>query len=427
MLFFERADWEEQAVLINPSFKRASIHSNNIEEFRLLCLSAGVKIVDVVDVVRDAPDPKFFIGQGKAEEIVDLLAVHGPSVLLVNDDLSPAQLRNLEAKCDTRVVDRTGVILDIFAQRAKTYEGKLQVELAQLQHLSSRLVRGWSHLERQKGGIGLRGPGETQLEADRRMVRNQIENIRKRLEKVRRQRAQSRRSRVRTGVPSISFIGYTNAGKSTLFNQLTTSEVLAKDQLFSTLDPSIRNLHIPALGQLFVSDTVGFVENLPHTLVDAFRATLEETLLADLLVVVTDASEPKAQQVEKLNAVNHVLDEVGAKDIPRLLVGNKIDQTHLQPRIEYDQDGNPVKIWLSAKANLGIDLLRKSLAELLIANHVEKRVRLKAKESALRAYLYEKGWVVAEACDEDGQVYLKLSGNERQIDTALKQFRQAEQ
>ena len=398
MLFFERAAWDEQAFLVHPQFKKNSKTNTplgqDMEEFRMLCLSAGVDIVGEEVCVRQVPDPKYFIGHGKADEIALKLKEWESVVVLVNDDLSPSQLRNLEKLFKCRVVDRTGVILDIFAQRAQTYEGKLQVELAQLQHLSTRLVRGWTHLERQKGGIGLRGPGETQLEADRRMVRNQIENIRRRLESVKKQRGQSRKSRLKSGQATISFVGYTNAGKSSLFNALTNADILAKDQLFSTLDPSVRKVQFQELGTAFLSDTVGFVSNLPHTLVNAFRATLEEAANSDLLVLVVDASDDKVIQHEKFEAVNEVLTEIGVDHIPRLIVCNKIDKTDLEPKIEYDDQGNPTMVWLSAKSKAGVPLFEKAVAKLLIETPVEKRLKLQPTEAALRARLYEKGLVV---------------------------------
>lgn len=427
MLFFERAESSERAFLLHPQFRYRSKTNKaigqDIEEFRLLCLSAGVEIVDELICARQAPDPKHYIGLGKAEEVRQLLQELKDVVVLINEDLSPAQLRNLEKLLECRVIDRTGVILDIFAQRAQTYEGKLQVELAQLQHLSTRLVRGWTHLERQKGGIGLRGPGETQLEADRRMVRQQIENIRRRLVAVRKQREQGRRSRKRTGEASISLVGYTNAGKSSLFNAITHADILAKDQLFSTLDPSIRKVQLPELGDIFIADTVGFISNLPHSLVDAFRATLEEAALADLLVLVIDAADDVAAQQQKQQAVLKVLAEIGADDLPRLIVSNKIDKTDLKSRIEVDQDGQPVQVWLSAKTGDGISLLEKALAKLLIHNPVEKRLKLQPTEAALRAMLYEKGLVVSEANDNEGVCYLIVRGETRTIDGILKRFR----
>lgn len=427
MLFFERADWGEKAILVHPQFRYRSASNKaigqDVDEFRLLCLSAGCDVFNEVVCVRNAPDPKFFIGQGKAAEIAQSLAELEGAVVLINEDLSPSQLRNLEKVFECRVVDRTGVILDIFAQRAKTYEGKLQVELAQLQHLATRLVRGWTHLERQKGGIGLRGPGETQLEADRRMVRTQIEQIRKRLNSVKKQRAQGRRGRLKTGQANISFVGYTNAGKSSLFNRITNADILAKDQLFSTLDPSIRKVEFPQLGSAYLADTVGFVSNLPHTLIDAFRATLEEAANADLLVLVIDAADDKVVQHEKLHAVEEVLQEIGAGDIPRLMVCNKIDKTHLVPKIEYSDEKKPVKVWLSAHTGDGIELFSQAVARCLVDNLVERRLKLQPEESALRARLYQQSLVVSEATDQEGVCFLKVSGDARLIDSLLNQYR----
>lgn len=427
MLFFERADWGENAFLIHPQFRYRSKSNKaigqDVDEFRLLCQSAGVIVCEEIICVRNAPDSKLFIGKGKAEEIALQLGDIEEPVVLVNEDLSPSQLRNLEKKFECRVVDRTGVILDIFAQRAKTYEGKLQVELAQLQHLSTRLVRGWTHLERQKGGIGLRGPGETQLEADRRMVRNQVENIRKRLDTVKKQRNQSRRSRIKTGQAHISFVGYTNAGKSSLFNKITHADILAKDQLFSTLDPSIRKVEFPQLGSAYLADTVGFVSNLPHTLVNAFRATLEEAANADLLVIVSDASDDEVVQHEKQAAVDEVLDEIGAGSIARLYVSNKIDKTELKPKIEYDGFNRPQRVWLSAHSGEGVDLFSEAIAECLVDNMVEKRLRLQPEESALRARFYQQNLVISEATDGDGICFLKVCGDSRLIDSLLNQYR----
>jgi len=302
---------------------------------------------------RRAPDVKFFAGSGKVEEIVASVAGNGAEVVIFNHNLTPSQERNLEEVLCCRVLDRTDLILDIFAQRARTHEGKLQVELAQLEHLSSRLVRGWTHLERQKGGIGMRGPGETQLETDRRLVRARVKSIQKRLVKVRQQRQQGRRSRTRAEVPTVSLVGYTNAGKSSLFNCLTHAEVLVADQLFATLDPTMRRVQMAGGETVVFADTVGFISHLPHRLIDAFRATLEEALSAQLLIHVVDVAS--AEHDVNMQRVNEVLTEIGARDLPTLMVYNKIDLVDtLQARVERGAEGRPVAVWMSAATGVGL-------------------------------------------------------------------------
>ena len=306
----------ERAILLHADFKR--IESASLAEFRELAASAGADIAQVITASRRTPDAKYFIGSGKAEEIQQAAAWHHADLILVNHELSPSQERNLERLCQCRVLDRTGLILDIFAQRAHSFAGKLQVELAQLQHLSTRLVRGWTHLERQKGGIGLRGPGETQLETDRRLLRERIKYIKKRLEKVRKHRSLSRRSRKRATIPSVSLVGYTNAGKSTLFNALSGSDVYVADQLFATLDPTLRRLELPRAGNIILADTVGFVSYLPHDLIEAFQATLEEVAQADLLLHVIDASDENRTEITQ--QVASVLAEIDAGAVPCIKV-----------------------------------------------------------------------------------------------------------
>lgn len=320
--------------------------------------------------------------------------------------MSPSQQRNLEATLKCRVIDRTGLILDIFAQRARTHEGKLQVELAQLEYMSTRLVRGWTHLERQKGGIGLRGPGETQLETDRRLLRARIKSIHKRLEKVHKQRDQNRRARARAEIPSLSLVGYTNAGKSTLFNALTTSEVYAADQLFATLDPTLRRLELEDVGPAVLADTVGFIRHLPHKLVEAFQATLQEAAEADLLVHVIDAADPENDR--NTEQVNHVLSEIDAGDVPRLLVMNKIDRLDMAPRIERDGFGRPLAVWLSARDGKGLDLLMQAFAELLSDNVISMQLTLGPAKSRLRAGLHELDAVKDEQYDEQGNALLDI-------------------
>jgi GTP-binding protein HflX len=337
-------------------------YAEGLSELQLLASSAGLDIREVVQGKRDRPDPALFVGSGKADEIGEAARAYDAGLVIFNHELSPVQERNLEKRIQCRVLDRTALILEIFAQRARSNEGKLQVELAQLRHYATRLVRGWSHLERQKGGIGMRGgPGETQLELDRRMINTKIKNIEARLAKLEKTRALQRRARQRGGALSVSLVGYTNAGKSTLFNTLTKAGVYAADQLFATLDTTSRKLWLPDAGSVVLSDTVGFITHLPHTLVAAFHATLEETAKADLLLHVVDSASPnRDRQVEE---VDKVLDEIGAHDVPRIIVLNKIDLTCVEPAVTRDECGNISRVSLSARTGAGIDLLRLSLVE----------------------------------------------------------------
>jgi len=377
-------------------------------EFKELSLSAGVTILDIITGKTPHPHPKYFMGSGKADEIAQHVKSQNADVVLVNHELTPGQSRNLEQLFECRVLDRTELILDIFSLRARTFEGKLQVELAQLEHLRTRLVRGWTHLERQKGGIGLRGPGETQLETDKRLIEERIKTIKKRLQKVEKQRAQNRRARDRNQVPLIAFVGYTNAGKSTLFNQLTSASVYVADQLFATLDPTLRYLELPQLGGAAFADTVGFVSQLPHELIDAFKATLEETRMADLLLHVVDASSENKNQIT--DDVEKVLGDIGAIDMPRLLVMNKIDLLpNIQPHIDYDQAGLPKRVWLSAIKNQGLELLREAIITLLTKRMVYCQVRLQPDQGRLRAKLYALGVVQQEQIDDQGQCLLDLA------------------
>lgn len=337
-------------------------YSESLAEIRLLATSAGVMPAEVVGGRRDRPDSALFAGKGKVDQIADAVAAHGSQLVIFNHELSPVQERNLEKRLSCRVVDRTSLILDIFAQRARSHEGKLQVELAQLDHLATRLVRGWTHLERQKGGIGMRGPGETQLETDRRLLGKRVKMLKEKLVKVQAQRAVQRRSRHRAHVLSVSLVGYTNAGKSTLFNTLTRAGVYAADQLFATLDTTTRRLHTGGAAGVVLSDTVGFIRRLPHTLVAAFRATLEETVHADLLLHVVDASS--ADRDAQIEAVNVVLKEIGADNIPQMLVYNKIDLTPFAAGVEGDECGNINKAWISARNGQGLDLLRNALGQI---------------------------------------------------------------
>lgn len=357
---FERPGSGDAAVLVGLDFGNAG-YEESLEELKRLTESAGVSIMGVVRGKRARPDAKLFAGSGKVDEIGGAVADSEANLVIFDHDLSPSQQRNLEQHLKCRVLDRTSLILDIFAQRAQSHEGKLQVELAQLEHLSTRLVRGWTHLERQKGGIGLRGPGETQLETDRRLLGKRVKSLKEKLVKLGRQRTVQRRARSRANVLSVSIVGYTNAGKSTLFNCLTHAEAYAADQLFATLDTTSRKFFVPGGGSVVLSDTVGFIKHLPHTLVAAFRATLDEAIGADLLLHVVDASsESRDMQIEE---VNKVLAEIGADHIPQLLVFNKIDVNGVAPGLERDEYGRISRVWVSARSGEGLDILRAALAE----------------------------------------------------------------
>ena len=412
---FERPQVGNQAVLVHIDFHE-SASQENLEEFRELVTSAGAAIVELVCGKRQKPDPRYFIGSGKLEEIRQIAEQGQADLVIFNHSLSPAQERNLEQHLQCRVLDRTGLILDIFAQRAQTFEGKLQVELAQLRHLSTRLVRGWTHLERQKGGIGLRGPGETQLETDRRLIGGRIKALNRRLDKVCQQRDLRRKARRKSSVRTLSLVGYTNTGKSTLFNQLTGAGVYAADQLFATLDPTLRRLNLPGIGEVILADTVGFVRHLPHGLVAAFRATLEETVEADLLLHVIDAHDEARHDC--IAQVNNVLAEIGADDIPQIEVMNKIDLLEdTPPHVERSEDGRIRRVWLSAREARGLDLLQQAIAECLLpegqvpdpmtpavsGKPQMRQLRLLPNAARLRARLFEWDVVRHETTNEAGE------------------------
>lgn len=404
---FERYQAGEQAVLVHLDFPDESSRED-LSEFKMLVSSAGVQALTVVTGKRNTPHPRFFVGSGKAEEIRDAVRLVDANVILFNHSLTPSQEKNIEALCECRVVDRTTLILDIFAQRARTHEGKLQVELAQLRHISSRLIRGWTHLERQKGGIGLRGPGETQLETDRRLLRERMVNIRKRLEKVEVQRQQGRRARTRAELPTLSLVGYTNAGKSTLFNTITKAEVYAADQLFATLDPTLRKMDLAGVGRVILADTVGFIRHLPHDLVAAFKATLTETREAELLLHVVDISDERRS--ENIEQVEYVLSEIDADEVPQLIICNKIDNLDdIEPRIDRDEQGMPIRVWLSAQANIGVELLFTALAERLDIQVVNHQLNIPPSAGKLRGELYKLNCITNEEYDDQGYCHLEVN------------------
>jgi GTP-binding protein HflX len=369
---FERHQGGERVVLVAVDFGDPDFRES-VAEMRLLASGAGLEILGEVLGKRARPDAALFVGSGKADEIAALVAATGAEVVIFNHELSPAQERNLERRFQCRVIDRVSLILDIFARRARSAEGKLQVELAQLRHLSTRLVRGWTHLERQRGGVGMRGPGEKQLETDRRLIGVRVKALQERLSKLGRQRRTQRRARSRRQVASVALVGYTNAGKSTLFNAMTRAGAYAADQLFATLDTTTRKIFLPRLaemadgpagGEVVLSDTVGFITRLPHDLVAAFRATLEATAEADLLLHVIDAASPARER--QIEAVEKVLKEIGAADVPQLRVYNKLDLTGVAPGVVRDEYGKLLSVYVSAQTGAGLELLRDALSEILL-------------------------------------------------------------
>ncbi len=402
MQFFERHEGGERAVLLHVVSRQAS-RAEDLDEFRDLVDSAGAQILEVCLASREAPDPRLYVGKGKAEELADMVQRTEADLVVVNAQLSPSQERNLEKLLSCRVLDRTGLILDIFSQRARSHEGKLQVELAQLKHLSTRLIRGWTHLDSQRGGaIGLRGPGETQLELDRRLIHDRIKQLQERIAKVRRQRLQGRKSRQRSEVPLVSLVGYTNAGKSTLFNALTAAGTFAADQLFATLDTTLRRVALSPSQPIVLADTVGFIRHLPTELVTAFRSTLEETLEADLLIHVVDAASDERDR--QMADVDVVLKEIGADSLPRLTVMNKIDQIiDRAPQTDRSEAGDVERVWVSAHTGAGIDALRAALLERLSPARMTIELFLPVALGGIRARLIGEGSVRSETWQEDNE------------------------
>lgn len=406
----ERPQGGERAILVQLALPGIDT-SRALAEFEELALSAQAEVLAKVEGARSRPEAKYYVGLGKAQEILEQVIAHQAELVLVNHELTPSQERNLERLLSCRVVGRSGLILDIFAQRARTFEGKLQVELAQLEHLSTRLIRGWTHLERQKGGIGLRGPGETQLETDRRLLKDRIKYITKRLDKVRRTRDENRRARQKNGMHTVSLVGYTNAGKSTLFNRLTGENNYVANQLFATLDPSMSKMHLPGASSVVLTDTVGFIRDLPHQLIDAFRATLEETQQASLLLHVMDASDDLLN--ENSAAVNQVLHDLGVTDIPVINVFNKIDQLSDRELTQQPSDGL-CQVWVSAHTGEGIDLLMETIATQLHGLVVEDTLFIAAKDARLRAQLYQLNAVIADTVEPEGGWFMRIKLTQEQ-------------
>ena len=395
---FDRPDSGERAVLVHLTMRSGQ---EDLLELKELAKSAGTDPIYVVTGTRKRPDSKYFVGTGKLDELKAAVEEYSADVVLFNHPLAPSQERNLEGYLGVRVVDRNGLILDIFAQRAQSFEGKLQVELAQLKHLSTRLVRGWTHLERQKGGIGLRGPGETQLETDRRLLGLRIKQIQQRLDKVDKQRHQGRSKRKKAEIPSVSLVGYTNAGKSTLFNALTGANIYAADQLFATLDPTLRSCQLPNSTEIVLADTVGFIRHLPHELVAAFKSTLQEASEADLLLHVVDSFSEERDEI--MLQVNNVLKDIQADKVRQLEVFNKIDLLdNIQPHVDRDDLGNPIRVWVSAESGAGIDLLNEVLAEIFANTKVKRRCYLRPDQTQIRAKLFTCANIIEEHINESG-------------------------
>lgn len=416
MELFERPTAGENAVLVQINFRTDDIPHDE-QEFKELVRSAGAQIMHLVTGSRQRPDSRYFIGQGKAEEIRDYVRHLQADLVVFDHSLSPAQERNLERLFECRVVDRTGLILDIFAQRARSHDGKLQVELAQLKHMSTRLVRGWTHLERQKGGIGLRGPGETQLETDRRLLAVRIKQINKKLEKVQNQREQGRQSRKKAEIPTVSLVGYTNAGKSTLFNALTQADVYTADQLFATLDPTLRSISLPNQQEIILVDTVGFIRHLPHDLVAAFRSTLQETTEADLLLHVIDSHDEQRDLYRE--QVNKVIEEIGAETVPQIEIMNKIDLTEHAAGIQEGNGLHATTAWVSAQTGAGLEQLLEYLGSYFAQQTFRGKLRLLPSQGRLRAQLYAEKAIQTESIGEEGEYLLDLVMDLRKLTAYL--------
>lgn len=416
MELFERPTAGENAVLVQINFKTDDIPHDE-QEFKELVRSAGAQIVHLVTGSRQRPDSRYFVGEGKAEEIRDYVRDLQADLVVFDHSLTPAQERNLERLFECRVVDRTGLILDIFAQRARSHDGKLQVELAQLKHMSTRLVRGWTHLERQKGGIGLRGPGETQLETDRRLLAVRIKQINKKLEKVQNQREQGRQSRKKAEIPTVSLVGYTNAGKSTLFNALTQADVYAADQLFATLDPTLRSISLPNQQEIILVDTVGFIRHLPHDLVAAFRSTLQETAEADLLLHVIDSHDEQRDLYRE--QVNNVIEEIGAETVPQIEIMNKIDLTQHSAGVQEGNGLHATTAWVSAQTGAGLEQLLEYLGNYFAQQTFRGKLRLLPSQGRLRAQLYADKAIQIESIGEEGEYLLDLVIDQRKLKSYL--------